>query len=129
MKDAEKKMSYLQRALEAKLEEANLGLAEFKHKLERDPASAFEWGGNAMMYAAHIKIIKQIQASITRLSENYPEVGDVLKVIRNGLRTEAINAARSPKRSTSPIANVMEQEVGMAYAEWYNIVFNYVDTE
>lgn len=124
---AEQSLKYLERELECKLDEANKGLAEFRNRLEKEPAIAFEWGGNAMMYAAHHKVITQITTSLPRLKENYPEAGDVLRVLHKGLQTETLNAARMPKRSTSPIANVMDQEVGMAYAEWFNKVDHYID--
>jgi hypothetical protein len=126
---AEKSLKYLVREIETKLEMCDQALKEFATRLEKDADQAFEWGMNAMMYAANQKVCNQLLAHIKRLQENYPEPYDVLRIVHRGLRDEAINKARWPERSTSPTANIMSQERGMALAEWYSKVDVYITQE
>lgn len=126
---AEKSLKYLVRELVSKVEACQAGLAEFRHRLEKDADNAFEWGMNPMMFAANEKIAKQLLEHIKRLKDNGNSDEAILKTLYKGLQREAISKARWPERSTSPTANIMAQERGMVYAEWFTKVETYMSLE
>ncbi len=89
------------------LERADETLAKFAARLTSDPSHAFEWGMDAIAASADKKVFGQIAY--------YFERGLSVEEIKDLTDKEVYRGARSPARSTSPISNLMEQEIVSAH--------------
>lgn len=111
-------MQQLAYTLDFNVKSANDTLAKFQQKLADDPAYAFSWASDAMTAAAKLKVANVVLASI----EKFPEL--TIEMVRKEAATQMRRAARYPARSTSPVSNVMEQEIGAAWAELFDTLEN-----
>lgn len=102
------KASVIAAELQMRISRARADLKEFSTKLEADPAYALSWGAGAFEAAASIKVYSQVLFYLNK--------GEALEDVKTGVLEEALRHARSPSRSTSPTANLMEQEEGCAWA-------------
>lgn len=74
---------------------------EFKEKLSADPFNAFEWGMDALHKAAEIQVADYILSAPNATVEQ----------VRDQLRRDVLHRSMYPSRSTSPLHNLMEQEL------------------
>ena len=94
--------------LKIALSKSHKAIEEFRESLREDSAEAFSWGGGAITAAAQICIYEQIVSSL--------EKGNSLSNVLQHANREALNVARFPPRSTSPISNLLDIEKGAAWA-------------
>ncbi len=90
------------------LERAEKRLAEWGERLAGNPENAFSWSMEAFDAAADKSVFGQVAY--------YFERGLSVEEIKELADREVYRGARSPARSTSPVSNLMEQEVVAAYA-------------
>jgi hypothetical protein len=108
VRDAERSQRFQWR-LRSDVDGAEDALTRFAGRLEKDPASAFEWGTDAVEAAAKLKVARTVQLVVA-------EHG--LDVAGQVARQETLRRARSTSRSTSPMSNLVEDGLRAAWAEW-----------
>lgn len=109
----------IQRWVKNTIESAQYTIAKFQENLAVNPAYAFEWSDGAFRAAADIKIAHFVQGF---LDAEVPEgTTDEARVehLRKYATRQVMNGARSPKRSTSPCTNLLEQD---ELAAWANLL-------
>lgn len=79
----------------------------FKDRLAQNPANAFEWSGDAFKGAAFIQVGSELASVNTDV--------EIDEIIAYALQ-RVMGAARYPARSSSMQSNLMEQEIGAAWA-------------
>lgn len=103
--------------LENRLDEAHRELEKFKERLASSPPYAFEWSMDGFRAAARIKVMTHLLDVLRD-----PEAVDTgespvyTRVYETALE-QVLRGARHPTRSTSPTANLMEQEELAAWAD------------
>jgi hypothetical protein len=94
--------------LRGDVETAQGKLARFSADLSKDAANAFRWATDAVKAAAEVKVFSIYLDLVTGRG---PDVADKVSL------QEALRGARSPSRSTSPMANLVEECETAAWAE------------
>jgi ribosomal protein L22 len=85
-------------------------LREWQEKAEQNGLHyAFEWGDDAVAAAAQVKVVKDVRAWLTKDNAT-------LDAVVNQLERAVWQAARWPKRSTSPLSNLTAQAEAAAQA-------------
>jgi hypothetical protein len=94
------------------IDEAKAELARFSEKFAEDPAYAFEWATGSVEAAAKLRAWSRVREALTTADTTAtPET------IQLYLTEEVLRGARSPKRSTSPMSNLVDESTLAAQAE------------
>lgn len=95
--------------LEGVVRNAEDDLANWRARFDKDPNHAFKWGLTAVAAAARRVVALDVLAWFKR--------GTDLDRIHKEIKREAIDGARFPEHSTSPISNLAHQMRVQAWAE------------
>lgn len=108
-----------------KMSSATSAITSFKASLEQSLCYAFEWASGAMSAAAQLHVFTQAWKAITD-EDGKPtptrtgtdgKTWDTLPRLKDYAQAEVNRRAQSPSRSSSPTANIMEQEYLAAWAK------------
>jgi hypothetical protein len=108
---------------------ANRDLGEFKNRLEKNPAYAFEWAGLGFEAAAMIEVCSIVENCIDTLSqinnsEEKASEENWFASMKKIALTNSLENSRRPSRSSSPYSNEMSREKAAVWTKVYDRLNN-----
>lgn len=113
MKTTQKTIEYL----EYRVGRANEELSKFRLQLEKTPTYAMEWSLSQFSNAAWASLAEEL--TFLRETQRPGVEDDRVEKLAKYLQKLVIDGAKRPARSTSPTANLMEQEMNAVRAELF----------
>jgi len=106
-------------------------IEEFKERLDKNPASAFEWSATYFGDAARFDVahmVKRYLEAAKDKADDYETKSDleIIKTLRTIFYEEVLRKAKWPSRSTSPQSNDMELHLTSQKAEWLEVFDNHI---
>lgn len=100
----------INRRCDAEIDAARSNIAKFKTDLDKDAAYALQWADSTFQTAAALKVWSQLKAYVDGDKFN---IWNAASFVRDNTR----RAARYPSRSTSVSTNLIEDCIGVEWAE------------
>jgi hypothetical protein len=97
-------------------------IAHFREQLAENPAHAFEWSLESIEAAARIRVYTYVM----KLLEEYAASETTLEKLHDWAAEEVRRRSHNPKRSTSPVSNLIDQEVTAAWAGFLETVEGFI---
>jgi metal-sulfur cluster biosynthetic enzyme len=107
-------------AIENKMKHLNGVIEDFRVQLEKNPSWAFEWGSSAAEAAGRLKAFTTVHAALQKapnLATTEEEAIEVHGRLREYCAGRALELARYPQQSTSPLNNISHLYETAGWAE------------
>lgn len=114
------KIEMLKSILERTISRSQSTMDDFKAAFDKDPVNALQWADKTYQAAAMAKLYSDLLDRLQAMSDDLHQ--DFLKKQEAAVLDRVLRAAGDPTRSTSPSTNLMDQYLGSAYVELYDLL-------